>query len=59
MNRRNLLKSLTGGGALMAVGAAPSIAQEKSSRIPVDLSHRKIPKIKITRVDLIMTGLTS
>jgi len=56
MNRRNVLKRVAGSGALLAVGAAPAIAQEKKTSIPVDLSERKLPKIKITSVDMIMTG---
>jgi galactonate dehydratase len=56
MNRRNLLKTFAGTGALMAVGAAPSLAQNNAQKIPVDLSRRKIPKIKITKMDTIMTG---
>lgn len=56
MNRRNLIKSLTGGGALLAVGSAPSLAQTKEQKIPIDLSSRSIPKIKITDVNVIMTG---
>ena len=56
MNRRKLLKTVAGSGALLAIGASPALAQNKTSRIPVDLSHRKIPKIKITKLDTIMTG---
>ncbi|MCZ6671427.1 MAG: mandelate racemase/muconate lactonizing enzyme family protein [Verrucomicrobia bacterium] len=56
MNRRKLIKTVAGSGALLAMGASPALAQNKTSRIPVDLSHRKIPKIKITKLDTIMTG---
>jgi galactonate dehydratase len=55
MNRRNLLKSAVSGGALLAFGA-PALAQQKSTVIPADLSKRKVPKIKITSMDTIMTG---
>ena len=55
MNRRNLLKSALGSSALLAFGA-PTLAQQKSSAIPVDLSNRRVPKIKITNFDVIMTG---
>jgi galactonate dehydratase len=56
MNRRNLIKTVAGSGAILAMGAAPALAQNKSSKIPVDLSNRKIPKIRITKLDTIMTG---
>jgi galactonate dehydratase len=56
MNRRKLLKTFAGSSALLAIGAAPSLAQNNTPRIPVDLSNRKIPKIKITKMDTIMTG---
>ena len=56
MNRRKLLKTFAGGGALLAVGAAPAVAQQGSQKIPVDLSDRKIPTIKITKLDTILTG---
>ena len=56
MNRRNLLKTFAGSGALLAVGSTPSLAQDNSPKIPVDLSNRKIPEIKITKMDTIMTG---
>ncbi len=55
MNRRKLLKSAMGSGALLAFGA-PALVQQKSTTIPVDLSKRKVPKMKITRFDTIMTG---
>ncbi len=56
MNRRNLIKSVAGTGGLLAVGSAPAIAQSETAKIPVDLSDRRIPKIKITQCDTIMTG---
>lgn len=40
----------------MAVGSAPAIAQNRSANIPVDLTNRQIPKIRITKCDTIMTG---
>ena len=55
MNRRKLLKSALGSSALLTFGI-PSLAQQKSSTIPADLSKRKVPKIKITKFDVIMTG---
>lgn len=56
MNRRKVLKTVVGSGALLAVEAAPALGQGKASVIPVDLSKRKVPKIKITKMDTIMTG---
>ncbi|MDB4474002.1 galactonate dehydratase [Opitutaceae bacterium] len=56
MNRRHLIKSLAGSGALLAMGASPAAAQNRPREIPVDLSQRRIPKIKITKIDTIMTG---
>ncbi len=56
MNRRNLLRLMGGTGALAAFGAAPAVAQNRRSEIPVDLSPRQIGKIKITKCDTIMTG---
>jgi len=56
MNRRNLIKSIAGTGALAAFGATPALAQNKPSNIPLDLSARKIGKIKITHCDAILTG---
>ncbi len=55
MNRRKLLKSALGSSALLAFGV-PTLAQQKTTPIPVDLSKRKVPKIKITKFDVIMTG---
>lgn len=56
MNRRNLIKSVAGTGGLVALGSAPAIGHDESSKIPVDLSDRQIPKIRITQCDTIMTG---
>lgn len=56
MNRRKLIQTVAGGGALLAIGAAPALAQEQQTRIPVDLSTRRVPRIKITKLDTIMTG---
>jgi galactonate dehydratase len=56
MNRRKLIKSVVSGGALLPIGAAPALAQNTSSNIPVDLSKRKVARIKITKFDTIMTG---
>ncbi|MBC9867006.1 MAG: galactonate dehydratase [Opitutae bacterium] len=56
MNRRSLLKSVAGTGGLIALGSAPAVAQSGNPNIPVDLSDRKIPKIKITGCDTILTG---
>ena len=55
MNRRKLLKNALGSSALLAFGV-PTLAQQKSRPIPVDLSKRKVPKIKITKFDVMMTG---
>ena len=43
------------GSAFLALGT-PVLSQQKSTNIPVDLSKRKVPKIKITSMDTIMTG---
>lgn len=56
MNRRTLIKSVAGTGGLLAVGSTPALAQNETAKIPVDLSDRRIPKIKITQCDTIMTG---
>ena len=54
INRRNLLKGIAGMGVLAATGGIAA-AQKSSSGLP-DSAPRRIPPMKITSVDTIMTG---
>ena len=50
-----MLKTIAGTGALLTVGPSAQ-AQNVDADVPVDLSRRRIPKIRITKCDTIMTG---